>query len=112
MEFVGLPDEGEWVVRDDPTNLSVEVWNRTTAEGEAVDWAWRDRWTDGRAFQGGLDDEFSIEIEASFNDDAELDPLGSGNVSQWRAVTVDGDTLQTIELDPDQLVTVRSGRCE
>lgn len=112
MEFVGLPEEGEWVVQDDPTNLSVEVWNRNATEGRTVDWGWRDRWTDGGAFQGGLDDEFSIRINASFDEDAELDSLGSGNVTQWRAITVENDSLQTIELDMNRSATVRTDGCE
>jgi hypothetical protein len=112
MEFVGLPETGEWVVQDDPTNLSIEVWNRTTSEGQAVDWGWRDQWTDGGAFQGGLGDEFSIEITASFNEDAELDPVTPGNVTQWRALTAENGSLQEISLDMNRSVTVRTGGCQ
>ncbi len=112
MEFVGLPEEGEWVVKDDPTNLSVEGWNRITLQGQAVDWGWRDQWTDGGAFQGGLDDQFSIEINAAFNEDAEVDPVTPGNVTQWRAVTVENNSLQTISLDVNRSVTVRAGGCQ
>lgn len=112
MEFVGLPKEGEWVVKDDPANLSVESWNRNATEGQAVDWGWRDRWTDGGAFQGGLNDEFSIQINASFNKNAETDQLGPGNVTQWRAITAENDSLESIELDMNQSVTIRTGGCE
>lgn len=112
MEFVGLPEEGEWVVQDDPSNRSVEVWNRTTTEGQAVDWGWRDRWTDGGAFQGGLDDEFTIRINASFNEDAAVDPVTPGNVTQWRAISMENGELQAITLDMNRSVTVRSGGCE
>lgn len=112
MEFVGLPEEGEWVVKDDPTNLSVEVWDRITLQGQAVDWGWRDQWTDGGAFQGGLDGQFSIEINASFGEDAAVSPVTPGNVTQWRAITVENDSLQTISLDTNRSVTVRTGGCQ
>lgn len=112
MEFVGLPETGEWVVQDDPANLSIEVWNRNTSEGKAVDWGWRDLWTDGGAFRGGLDDEFSIEISASFNEDAELEPVSPGNVTQWRAITVENNSLQAVTLDMNRSVTIRTGGCQ
>ncbi|MEF8785975.1 MAG: hypothetical protein V5A45_08585 [Haloarculaceae archaeon] len=111
MEFVGLPEAGEWVVKDDPTNLSIEVWNRNTTEGQAVDWGWRDLWTDGGAFQGGLDDQFSIEISASFNEGAELEPVSPGNVTEWRAITVENDSLRAVTLDMNRSVTIRTGGC-
>lgn len=111
LEFVGLPDDGEWVVKDDPSNLSVEDWNRDLPQGQAVDWGWRDRWTDGGAFQGGLDTEFSIEISAAFNENAALEPLAPGNVTQWRAISARDGSLQSIDLDMNDSATVRTGGC-
>lgn len=110
MEFVGLPEDGTWAVRDDPPNESVEVWNRTTDDGVAVDWGWRGAYTDGGAFQG-LGDDFEIQITPSFNDGAEIDPVTPGNVTGWRALSAGGDGVRAVNLSMDAPVTLRAGSC-
>lgn len=109
--IAGLPSEGEWVVQDDPEAASVEQWNQSDGV-HSVHWGWQARYTDGGAFHGGLDDEFSIEIAAAFDEDARLDPLSEGNDTEWRALSADGEALESIDLDPDESVTIRSGTCE
>lgn len=111
LEFVGLPESGEWVVKDDPENESVEQWNRTTPDGRAVDWGWRGAYTDGGAFAGGLNDEFEIRIDPAFNEDAEIAPVTPGNVTTWRAFSQEDGSIQAVELDLDEPVTVRTGTC-
>ena len=111
-EFSGLPEGGEWVVRDDPANESVEVWDRTTDGGTAVDWGWRGAYTDGGAFAWDPGESVEIEISAAFGEDAALDPITPGNITRWRALSGgDGTTYESVELDVDEPVTVRSGTC-
>ena len=110
--FDGLPEEGEWVVQDDPPEDSTDQWDRPVAGyDDVVDWTWRDKYTDGGAFHGGLEEEFEIEIRAVFNEDAELEPLVEGNVTEWRVLTVEDGTIEAIELDMDEPVIVRNGTC-
>jgi hypothetical protein len=111
MEFEGLPDDGEWVVRDDPSNQSVEVWNRTTDRGLAVDWGWRDAFTDGGAFAGGLDADFEVTIYPSFNEDAAVDPVTDGDVTTWRALSATDESYESVDLSLEDPVTVRTGTC-
>ncbi len=112
FQFDGLPEDGQWVVKDDPESESVEQWNRTENGAQTVHWAWQSRYTDGGAFHGGLGGEFEVRIDAAFGEDARLDPLSQGNASEWRALSANGDTLESISLDANQPLTVRSGTCE
>lgn len=111
FEFDGLPAEGDWVVRDDPEEESLEHWNRTAENEWSIDWSWRDNYTDGGAFHGGLGDNFEVVIDAAFGADAELPPLTDGVVEDWQALSMEGGSIEAHELDLDQSVTLRSGSC-
>lgn len=106
----GLPENGEWVIRDDDHPEDPDDWN--ISEDETVtNWSWNQWHTDGGAFLG-LSNEFEITIEPSFNGDAELDPETPGAVDRWEAVSQNGDELETTELQLDEPVTIRNGTCE
>lgn len=104
-----LPDEGQWVVKDDPADTY----------GETVDWAWNDNpRTDGGVFRGGLDGEFEITITPRFNQNANRDIGGSGTIDAWEFVYgefEDGSfqNVETLSLMSDgkfQPVTIRAVR--
>lgn len=110
LNFTGLPGDGAWLVKDDPTNESVEQWNRTGPTEWSVDWGWRAAHTDGGAF-GGLGDEFEVTVDPAFNEGAGVDPVTPGNVTAWRALSDRDGSLDVYALDMDEPVTVRTGSC-
>lgn len=94
-----LSGVGEWVVRDDGL------------EAPFTDWAWSEQHTDGGAFRGGLMGEFSVTINASFNEDANKEPLSPGVIEEWHFLSGSAANPTRIQLDMDEPVTLRTGRC-
>lgn len=114
MSFRGLPEDGEWVVKDDPTDESAELWEDPEESGDdvrRVHWAWHANYTDGGAYRD-LGGEFRVDIDAAFDGDAQLEPLSPGETTAWYAVTGDPADPERIELEMDQPVTIRSGTCD
>jgi hypothetical protein len=109
FDITGLTN-GSWVVQDDPTNRSVERWNDTRA-GYDVDWGYQAGFTDGGAFRGGLDGQFEIGITPAFNDAAARSSALQSNITSWRALSLAGGSLQSVELNMSQPVTIRTGTC-
>jgi hypothetical protein len=109
--FRGLPEPGEWVVKDDPADASAEIWDDRSGDGWSVHWAWKGDYTDGGAFRG-LGDGFSVEIEPAWGRDAEIDPLEPGTIDSWVVVSGDPEDPDRFELDLEQSVTIESGSCE
>lgn len=114
MAFRGLPGDGEWVVKDDPSDESAELWEEDGEGGEdvhRVHWAWHANYTDGGAFRD-LGGEFQVDIQAAFDGDAALEPLSPGETTDWYAVTGDPADPERIELDMEQPVRLRTGSCD
>ena len=114
----GLPEDGEWIVRDDyyltadgerPAS-NFDRWD-IDDDGHTIDWAYQGGRTDGGAFLG-LGSEFEVEIEPEFNDTA---PLSSdhdfGPVEEWELLTGDRDEPDRHALQLDRPVTIRTGSC-
>ena len=108
--FRGLPETGEWVVKDDPANISAEIWDDRSEDGWSVHWAWKGDYTDGGAFRG-LAGDVSVEIEPAWGRDAELEPLVEGSIDSWVVVSGDPDDPDLVELDLERPLTVESGSC-
>lgn len=88
--FSGLPDDGEWAVRDD--NPGNDVYTSNTE----VEWHWGSDHTDGAAYRG-LDGEFEVTIEPSFY----------SGINQWRLLSGDAASPDVEQLDMNQPVTIR-----
>jgi len=97
MDFSGLPtDTGSWVVKDDPPDF---------VSPTRFDWAWNWKRTDGGVFRGGLTNQ-SITIEPRFNDEARENPLTSGTLDTWQALTGQATSPRAIELDQNEPITI------
>lgn len=89
--FSGLPDDGEWVVRDDDPGNDVYTSNTE------VEWHWGSDHTDGAAYRS-LDGEFEVTIEPSF----------ISGINQWRLLSGDPASPDVEQLDMDTPVTIRA----
>ncbi|NHN47780.1 hypothetical protein G9464_09245 [Halostella sp. JP-L12] len=113
FEMTGLPESGEWVVRDDDYDgqTSYDVWDRDGDEA-TVSWTWGAGRTDGGAFRG-LADLDELTIDPAFNDAAELaGEYNEGEVETWVALSGDADDPDRTELALDERVTIRRGACD
>lgn len=110
MAFRGLPGDGEWVVKDDPSDESAEQWEGGE-DVRRVHWAWHANYTDGGAFRD-LGGEFQVVVQAAFDGNAALEPLSPGETTDWYAVTGDPADPERIELDMEQPVRLRTGSCD
>ena len=110
FEITGLPGGGEWTVQDDNYDDDPDVWNVGSGTS-TIHWSWNEFHADGGAFTG-LGGDFEITIDPAFNGAAELDPQTPGEITNWRAVTIDAEgRRQAVDLALDQPVTIRSGSC-
>ena len=114
MQINNLPEDGEWVVEDD--NYSEELdtrqheeWNHGD-DWSRITWVWTEERTDGGAFAGGLDGDFSIEIDAMFNDHADF-RVYDGNVTAWQALSAPEEDPERYDLDMSEPIEVRSEAC-
>lgn len=115
-ELTGVPDDGEWVVRDDDYRGQDDDEFDGGSSPHAI-WAWNEgNRTDGGAY-GGLeeDDWEEITVEMAFNEESEKYPYErwSGDpedneIDSWIARS-DGETY---DLAMDEPVTIVRGSCE
>lgn len=119
FRIAGLPEGGDWIVRDDyyldpetgePHETNYDRW---AVEGSAhrIDWTWdRDR-TDGGVF-GYLGDEFDVYVEPGFNEAAAL--FGrhyQGRLTDWEFLTITANGLTRLSLALDEPIRVVTGHC-
>jgi hypothetical protein len=106
----GFPENGEWIVKDDPRDEC----------GKTVNWGWiGDPVTDGGVFNGGLDGEFNMTITPKFNDQANRNIGGDGEITGWEFVhgefqNKSGEFQNVTSIDMKtgesfETVTIRSG---
>lgn len=106
LSFDGLPtNEGQWVVTDDGGDFD----NLTQS---TVDWNWFYRPNDGAAWRGGLDDGFEISITPAFNEEANLDPITSGRITDWQVLSGDANDPERHSLDMSKPVKIRPADSE
>ncbi|ADD05849.1 uncharacterized protein Nmag_2285 [Natrialba magadii ATCC 43099] len=123
FDLAGLPDDSEWVVRndayDDVTNL--DEFHRGDGWASAT-WLQRGDRTGGGAIQGGLDDEFAVTVHPAFNHEATVnhenhdhpDPdfYTPGTVDAWDVLSSDADNPERTALPSlEEPVTIRTGTC-
>lgn len=87
FDFRGLPKDGSWVIQDDPIDFN---------SGSSVSWGWTYGIADGGAFRGGLDDDFSITI----------DPTFEKGIIQWDLLSGDAENPKRMQLDMNEPVTI------
>lgn len=114
MEFLGLPEDGEWVLEDDNyEGRDDEFIHRGTRS--KINWMWIGGRNDGGAFRGLNTDDLELTIVPRFNEDAEAwnrwDASGDENnrTEEWRLFT-DRDT--TVNLDMNEELTITRGACD
>jgi hypothetical protein len=115
MEFVGLPESGEWVIEDDNHEDRDDVFLHRDTRSK-IDWKWIENRTDGAAFRG-LDttDDLDLTVTPRFNERAdawgEWDWSGdqANRTEAWRLYT---DRSSTVELDMNRSITITKGVCD
>lgn len=108
FRFSGLPSGGDWVVVDDTYSDQDDRFSRNR-----IDWTWYGERTDGGVFRGLDRDGMSVTIRPQFDEDAALyDDLNrDGNVRAWQFLTGNINAPQTVGLNMNQAVTIRTGTC-
>lgn len=109
MVFDGLPEDGEWVIEDDNYDGADDEFDHRDTSSR-ITWVWTENRSDGAAFNGGLDDEFSISIDPAFNDDADFQ-VYDGQITDWQAISDTDDGHERLSLDMDEPIVVQSGTC-
>lgn len=109
--ITGLPEDGEWAVKDDEYEGedNYDVWQ--SANGvHRVDWTWGPEKTDGGAYTG-LGEEFNVTIDPAFNTEAGLyGEHYNGTVRYWSALSDGGEDYERTSLTA-QPVTISSEGC-
>ncbi|WP_435180786.1 hypothetical protein [Halorussus sp. AFM4] len=104
----GLPPDGEFVALADRYEGSEDEFS--IREREAVlNWSWGTT-NDGGVFRG-LGEAFCVEIKPAWNEEAKLEPYGSGTVEGWQFLSGSLDDPEVIDLDMDEPIAIRSGGC-
>lgn len=93
FNFTGLPEEGAWVVQDDPDHPP------DTFSTDGAFWEFNGRWTDGGAYRG-LGDVPAVTVEATFG------TAYGGTIDSWQFLSGDPADPDRIELSPGQPVTI------
>ncbi len=109
FQIDGLPQDGEWVVEDDNYDGADAEWDHS-ATSSRITWVWSEARTDGGAFNGGLDDEFAIEISPAFNEFADFQ-VYDGEVDDWQVLSAPEHEPERTSLDLHQSIEIRSGGC-
>jgi hypothetical protein len=110
-EIVGLPAEGEWVVKDDDVGYD-DVWVHGDVWTD-VSWFWEDGRTDGGVYTGGLDDRFEITIDPAYGDDQETFDEWEGNVEAIHVLSGNIESPERTALASlSEPFVIRSGSCE
>lgn len=115
----GLPEDGEWVVKDDRyrnsdtgeiASTNYDRW-RTDGTRHRIDWTWGSGGTDGGAFHD-LGDDFEVVVDPAFNRAAALyDEHYEGRVTDWEFLSGPSDAPERISLDMDEPIRIATGSC-
>ena len=115
-DLSGVPDDGEWAVRDDDYDGQDDDEFDGGSSPHAT-WAWNEgNRTDGGAYTGLAEDDWEeITVEMAFNEDSGQYPYDRWNgdpedneIDSWIARSGD----ETYELDMDEPITIVRGSCE
>ncbi len=113
FEITGLPEDGNWTVRDDDYDdpTSVDNWNVTNTT-TTVDWIWSDAATDGGVYSG-IDNDTNVTVDPAFNEEAELfGQNGNGTVESWQVLSNESDNVTRTDLELNESLQIAGGTCE
>lgn len=112
FNVTGLPEDGNWTVKDDLYNGSNMYDNWTHTESyDRINWTWDERRTDGGVYSG-LGNDFNITIDPAFNEEAGLyGEHYNGTVGNWTALSGTGSALERTQLNLSEPVTISSEPC-
>lgn len=118
FEISGLPEDGEWVVKDDlyynPDTGEKVAYDRWDVDGtdHRIDWTWGSAGTDGGVFSE-LGDDFEVVIDPAFNEKAALyGQYYEGTVTDWEFLSGSTDSPERISLNMDEPIRVTTDGCE
>lgn len=133
FEYVGVPHDAEWVVRNDDYGGDTNRDEFEVGDGWArASWAYVENRTGGGALRGGFGDPFAVTVHPAFNEDADLyDPevaaefddenatatgtdwWDGGELENWVVLSGDADDPDRFDVPSlDEPVTVRTGTCD
>ena len=124
FNIAGLPEDGEWTVRDDDYDGGGDDW-RVTETISSVTWDWDGGATDGGVYSG-IDNNTSVTIEPAFNEEVAEFGSNDGTVEQWQVLSNEVDDLSEEELsqglqvsaisrtdlDLDEGLQISAGTCD
>lgn len=108
FSFGGLPDEGSWIVHDDPGDFN----NSRSSPPKYITWSWDESKTDGGVFKGGFDEVSEITLDPAFNEEASREPLSPGRIENWQVLSGDASEPTRYNLALDQPITIRVAKNE
>jgi chitodextrinase len=106
------PGDG-WAVEDDNYNGQDDEFYHNDSYSE-MNWVYADSRTDGGAYRG-LGDDFEVDIQPQFNEDANkrFDGSYGGQIHDWKVVTATDDGFERVPFNSlEQNVTITPGHCE
>ncbi|MFC7080288.1 PKD domain-containing protein [Halorussus caseinilyticus] len=109
FRFRGLPSGGDWVVEDDNYVGQDDRFSRNR-----IDWSWYGDRTDGAAFRGLDRGSTEVTVVPAFDEQAALydAPVQrSGETRAWQFLTGSVGNPETVALDMNAPVTIRTGHC-
>lgn len=120
FRLTGLPEGGDWVVKDDlyrnpdtgdKASTNYDRWD-VDGTDHRIDWTWGSGGTDGGVFRG-LGDDFEVVMDPAFNGDAALhDKHYEGTVTDWEFLSGSTDSPVRVSLSLDEPIRIMTGSCE
>jgi hypothetical protein len=118
FRIAGLPEDGEWVVKDDlyrdPDTGEQQNYDRWDIDGtdHRINWTWGSAGTDGGVFHS-LDEDLEVVIDPAFNEDATLyNEYYEGTVTDWEFLSGTVDVSDRIPLSMDEPIRITTGSCK
>lgn len=103
MKFTGLPDTGEWAVKDDPTHAPDEY----ADDGSFAEWGWGNCCTDGGAYRWSAEKDVEFTVTPAAHSSRADEPFDG--LHTWKLRSGDG-TSHTLNMEqPIEPITVKIG---
>ncbi|WP_265107825.1 CARDB domain-containing protein [Halosolutus halophilus] len=110
FQISGLPEDGEWVIEDDNYDGADDEFDHRN-ETSRISWVWAQNRSDGAVFNGGLEDDFAIEVFPMFNDEADF-RVYDGEISDWEVISGPPNDRKRTSLDMREPIVIQSGGCD
>jgi len=119
FDIRGLPEDGNWTVKDDEYDGPRSYDNWSADSGDTVaDWTWGQAATDGGVYSG-LNNSSTVRVQPAFNEDAALyGEFYDGDVEAWQVLsnesTADNESTDTVTrttLNRNQTLLISAESC-